>query len=213
MAKVLSKSNIANSNIIEAWQVSQSVDAFTGIVDYDITISGSLTVTGSARATSFTGSLLGTASYALRSLNSTSASYAVTSSYSLNSTSASYVLSASYASTSSWATNVINSPATLDGWLIPSGSTITVFPVKILAGYAEIAVGATSTVVNLNPAISSGVLGTDVFVSVGISSSYTTGSMVHFPRAASLTAGNLTFSIQSSNASAITPFFFTIMYK
>ena len=49
MANVLSKSNIANSNIIEAWQVSQSVDAFTGIVDYDITISGSLTITGSQK--------------------------------------------------------------------------------------------------------------------------------------------------------------------
>ena len=32
---------------INAWHVSQSVDALTGADDYDITISGSLTITGS----------------------------------------------------------------------------------------------------------------------------------------------------------------------
>lgn len=36
---------------IEAWHVSQSVDAFTAAKDYDIRISGSLTVTGSLFAT------------------------------------------------------------------------------------------------------------------------------------------------------------------
>ncbi len=33
--------------VVNSWHVSQSVDALTGIEDYDITISGSLTVTGS----------------------------------------------------------------------------------------------------------------------------------------------------------------------
>jgi hypothetical protein len=37
--------------------------------------------------------------------------------------------------------------------------------------------------------------------------------MNHFPRAASLLASNLTFSIQAANGAAITPFFFTIMYR
>jgi hypothetical protein len=32
---------------INSWHVSQSVDALTGAEDYDITISGSFTVTGS----------------------------------------------------------------------------------------------------------------------------------------------------------------------
>lgn len=38
---------IAQSFTIESWHVSQSVDALTGADDYDITISGSLTITGS----------------------------------------------------------------------------------------------------------------------------------------------------------------------
>jgi len=38
---------IVDGQIVEAFQVSQSVDAFTALKDYDIIISGSLTVTGS----------------------------------------------------------------------------------------------------------------------------------------------------------------------
>jgi hypothetical protein len=184
MANVLSKSNIANSNTIEAWQVSQSVDAFTGIAAYDITISGSLKVTGS---TNLSGSV--------------------------NVTGGDLTTRGFSNATSSWADNVVNSPSSVEGWLLPSGSTLTIFPIKLLAGYGEIAAGATSTIINLAPAIIAGALGTDVFVSVGISSSYTTSSMAHFPRAASLLASNLTFSIQAANASNPTPFFFTIMYK
>ena len=53
MAKVLKKifipttDEVVQNFPIESWHVSQSVDAFTGIDDYDITISGSLVVTGS----------------------------------------------------------------------------------------------------------------------------------------------------------------------
>ncbi len=46
MANTLSKSGISNSSTIQAWHVSQSVDAFTGLAAYDIKISGSLTVSG-----------------------------------------------------------------------------------------------------------------------------------------------------------------------
>ena len=48
--QVLSKANILNGNVVQAADVSQSVDAFTGQVGYDITISGSfnlLATTGS----------------------------------------------------------------------------------------------------------------------------------------------------------------------
>ena len=48
MAKTLSKTGINNSSTIQAWHVSQSVDALTGASDYDITISGSLVITASA---------------------------------------------------------------------------------------------------------------------------------------------------------------------
>ena len=47
MANILSKTGIVSLATIRPWHVSQSVDAFTGLNDYDITISGSLTVTGS----------------------------------------------------------------------------------------------------------------------------------------------------------------------
>jgi hypothetical protein len=74
---VLSKSGITTGATIQVGHVTQSVDAFTGINQYDITISGSLTttgsvlvngkinvngaITGSAITGSFTGSLSGNA--------------------------------------------------------------------------------------------------------------------------------------------------------
>ena len=47
MAQTLSKSNIVDGNTIEPIDVYQTVDALTGAVDYDLSISGSLTMTGS----------------------------------------------------------------------------------------------------------------------------------------------------------------------
>ena len=47
MANILDKSTIVSLGIVRPGHVSQSVDAFTGVEAYDITISGSLTVTGS----------------------------------------------------------------------------------------------------------------------------------------------------------------------
>ena len=47
MAKTLSKTGITTNNTIEASHVTQSIDAFTGVDAYDITLSGSLAVTGS----------------------------------------------------------------------------------------------------------------------------------------------------------------------
>lgn len=51
---------ISQNYSIESWHVSQSVDALTGAAAYDITISGSLTLTGSVNSLEgYTGSLLG----------------------------------------------------------------------------------------------------------------------------------------------------------
>ncbi len=48
MAKVLNyESQISQSLVIQSWHVSQSVDAFTGADAFDITLSGSSTITGS----------------------------------------------------------------------------------------------------------------------------------------------------------------------
>jgi hypothetical protein len=47
MALTLTKSNILTGNVVQASDVSQSIDAFTGTAAYDITLSGSLILTGS----------------------------------------------------------------------------------------------------------------------------------------------------------------------
>ena len=98
MAITLSKTNIATGNIITAAEVSQSVDAFTGAVAYDITLSGSFQMTGSHKSLNgYTGSLQGTASVAITassaisSSRAISSSYAVSSSYALTATSANSV--------------------------------------------------------------------------------------------------------------------------
>jgi len=65
--KTLSKTNIANGNTIQAADVSQSVDAFTGLQGYAITLSGSFTLSGST-----TGS--GVFSEALTAITATNAS-------------------------------------------------------------------------------------------------------------------------------------------
>ena len=50
MAQQLSKDGIAQNEIIRPWHVTQSIDALTGTAAYDITLSGSLTTTGSINA-------------------------------------------------------------------------------------------------------------------------------------------------------------------
>jgi hypothetical protein len=93
MAKQLSKSGISTNDAILAWHVTQSVDAFTGTDAYDVTVSGSLTITGSTSGTftgSFTGSFDGSITSASYAATATSASYAATA------TSASYALTASF---------------------------------------------------------------------------------------------------------------------
>ena len=47
MALTLNKTGITTGNTVEAYHVTQSIDAFTGTAAYGITLSGSLTVTGS----------------------------------------------------------------------------------------------------------------------------------------------------------------------
>ena len=123
MAKVLENiftagvDEIAQNFTVESWHVSQSVEAFTGASDYDITISGSLTVIGPTSG-SFTGSLLGTSS------NAVSSSFSSTASFVRNAQTASYVLNAvssSFASTASFV-NTLNQSVILTGSLSTTGS-------------------------------------------------------------------------------------------
>jgi hypothetical protein len=60
MALSLSKTGIEQNQTINAWHVTQSIDAFAGTVAYDITLSGSLELTGSVSSLNgFTGDLTG----------------------------------------------------------------------------------------------------------------------------------------------------------
>jgi len=82
MANKLSKTGITTSATAEAWHVTQSIDALTGVA-YDLTLAGTLNLTGSAVTGSFSGDgsqLTGidSSSYA------STASYAVTASYAEN---------------------------------------------------------------------------------------------------------------------------------
>jgi len=95
MALTLSKTGIEQNQTINAWHVTQSIDAFAGTVAYDVTLSGSLTLTGSVDSLNgYTGSLLGTASWAEDAISS---SYAVTASHALDAVTASFVITASKA--------------------------------------------------------------------------------------------------------------------
>jgi hypothetical protein len=86
MANTLSKTGIVDNSTIRVWHVTQSIDAFTGVSAYNITLSGSLNIEGPLNLDSpVTGNLI------------TSASYVATSSYALTSISAS---NTSYASAS-----------------------------------------------------------------------------------------------------------------
>jgi hypothetical protein len=57
MANKLSKTGIVSLATIKPWHVSQSIDAFTGLNDYDITLSGSLVVTGSVAINGLTNTI------------------------------------------------------------------------------------------------------------------------------------------------------------
>lgn len=53
MANNLTKSGITSNSTIEAWHVTQSIDAFTGQEAYNINLSGSLSVTGSLQGNNY----------------------------------------------------------------------------------------------------------------------------------------------------------------
>jgi hypothetical protein len=59
MANTLNKNGITTGNTVEAYHVTQSIDAFTGAVEYDISLSGSFKVTGSITTTGSNGTING----------------------------------------------------------------------------------------------------------------------------------------------------------
>jgi hypothetical protein len=186
--QVLSKANIANSNTIEAWQVSQSVDAFTGAVAYDITISGSLTVTGSQK-------ILGSIS---SSNGANTVGFYGTSSWAEKSVTASYALTSS-------------TPSSIVGQYTVVGNTTAIAGnLNIVAGYAVIPSGSTTVTLTISN-LTGKTLGVDCFVSLAISSSFNSIDLNNFPRVNSLTTSQLQFGIPTPHSSNI-QFTYTIIY-
>ena len=71
MANVLSQVNIVDGQIVEAHHISQSINAFTGVEAYDISLSGSFNMTGSINGQPLRINPL-TASYAIEALHALS---------------------------------------------------------------------------------------------------------------------------------------------
>jgi hypothetical protein len=175
MANTLDKSGIINGQTIQPIHVTQTIDALTAADAYDITISGSLTLTGSVSSLNgFTGNLIGTASrateasittqvrpsntvsdfgYTLPYLSGTGS--LATMYYSATGptynpttetiTSANFEGTASLATTASFAETYAD-PTFVDGPIYPSGSVSTPgSALKIIAGASQ--TDGTSTVV------------------------------------------------------------------
>jgi len=85
---ILSKTGITTGQTVEPGHITQSIDAFSGIEEYDIFLSGSFNMTGSINGEPGIVNPL-TASFAISSSNSISSSFA---------TSASFATTASFAS-------------------------------------------------------------------------------------------------------------------
>ena len=94
MALILNKIGITTGNTVEAYHVTQSIDAFTGIEAYDISLSGSFHMTGSV----FLSGLSTTYQPDIVTIDPTTGQLYYTSSLSLPLT----VLSASHALTASY---------------------------------------------------------------------------------------------------------------
>lgn len=125
MANTLSKSGIENSQTILAKHVTQSVDALTGVSAYDITISGSLTLTGSVSSLNgYTGDLIGTASWAE---NAVSANTVTTASYALTALSSSYALSGSHTVSASHA-GYANTASVVENYIDGTRNFTTISP-------------------------------------------------------------------------------------
>ena len=139
MALTLTKTGITTGGTVLPGHVTQSIDALTGILAYDITISGSLTLTGSiASLNGFTGSVLGTSSWANNAIASTTA---VTSSYVLN------AVSASFSTTASFVRNAVSASYVLNAVSSSFSSTASYVQNAVSASYVLNAVNSTNSTI------------------------------------------------------------------
>jgi hypothetical protein len=226
MANILTKTGITTGQTIQPFHVTQSVDAFTGITAYDITISGSLTLTGSVSSLNgFTGNLVGTASRAteagittlIRPSNTVSNfGYTIpylsgtgsTATLFYSATGPRYnpstdtVTTANLIGTASRATEAVTA-TNLNGTAYPSGSAVGAASVfKFIAGAAKTGNPTPTAAIGISQ-LSGKVLGQTCFVTATVSGSGANSIVVN-----DLTGITLTFESQTPG----TDFYYQIMY-
>jgi hypothetical protein len=216
--QVLSKSNILNGNVVQASDISQSIDALTGAVGYAITISGSFAFAGQTTGSGYFSnavtsdnvkpqnvvSNIGYTIPYLASTGSTSALYYSATGPTYNPTTQLLVVTASQAVSASQAvTASFASSAKILGSYVASGSSaIPNTQLNFIAGAGKTSGG----VLNVTLAELTGkTLGQNCFVSLALSSSAGLGPVV---QVGSLNTGILNFASTGGDAD----FFYTIIY-
>jgi hypothetical protein len=214
--QVLSKANILNGNVIQAADVSQSVDAFTGQVGYDITVSGSFTLVGTTGSGLWGETLrvdmdttgFDSGNYTIPFLRTSGSGYG-TFKYSETApkynpiTDVLYVTSSQAISSSQAVSASYASSAKTFGSYVASGSVVvTNTQLNFIAGAGKTNGG----VLNVTLAELTGkTLGQNCFVSLALSSSAGLGPVV---QVGSLNTGILNFASIGGDAD----FFYTIIY-
>lgn len=221
MALSLSKTGIAQSNIINAWHVTQSIDAFTGTEAYAITVSGSFTLGGGTTGSGYFASAVKsdtsvisntvasqyyTLPYLASTGSQTSTLYYSATGPTYNPVTETFLATnfqgtASIATTASFASTYTD-PTFVDGTILPSGSVlIPAAALKMIAGGSQ-SDGTSAATVTL-PEIAGKILNQDCFVTATNESP--AGDSISV---VNLIGPTLTFQTQNPN----TNFSFIVMY-
>lgn len=198
MANILSKTGILPGTVVQASYVSQSIDAFTGIVPYDLTLNGNFNLVGVLDTTA-----LGNNNGTLTGSLSATSSYAITSSYTKKvSTPISWSL---YATSASYSEGVLSDNVPVSQ--IPSAQ-----PTVIIAGTGIILMN-TGTYEIYSPFFGNKTLNDKVWVTLSQRAPYpdtTPNFGSTCVNVQNLTGNILTFSVLNGNASADLIFDFII---
>ena len=221
MALTLSKVGISQNNVIEAFHVTQSIDALTGTEAYDITISGSFTLSGGTTGSGYFASAV--AANSIRPQNVTantdytmaylSGTGSVATMYysalgptynpiSETITSTNFEGTASYATTASYA-ETSGAPSEVLGTTYPSASGAAPSLIKLVAGADQTGNAPNTVAINITE-LTGKILGQNCFVTATPSGSAINNGL----SVVGLLGSTLTFESQNPN----TDFYYTIMY-
>jgi len=217
---VLSKTGITQNNTIQAWHVTQSIDAFTG-TSYDLTIAGTLNATGST----ITGSI-SNATSASRAINVQISNVAANQGYTIpylastgstltglyysatgpvyNPITERILATSSWSVTSSFAATA-PTPTQILGTAYPSGSAS--FPnsnLKIIAGASKTGTTPNTVAITISDILGK-TLGQTAFVTATVSGS---AGVMNSIVVNSLLGNILTFESQAP----ATDFYYTVVY-